>query len=883
MFAQWTLRLMSACGRALVVPLMGIVCAGAAPIEPMGGRDPRHYPPDRLIDIRHMRLELTFDDLSTKSFSGAATYTVRAVAPGVRVAVLDAEHLDIQSVTTDSDEPLETAYDGEQLTIRFRSDLPTDRDTRFVIRYVCTNPVEGMIFVLPNAGHPDRPAQVHTLGQSEFSRYWFPCHDFPNERWTTELIVTVPDRYRVLSNGRQVERRESGSRVTYHWRQDLPHVAYLVSLVIGEFEIIEEQWRGIPVTYWFDRGREADARRTFARTPEMLTFYSDLFGYDYPYAQYAQVCVQNFALGGMEHTSATTLYGEILYDEQAAIDHDQDGLISHELAHQWFGDLITCKSWEHIWLNEGFATFADELWYEHWKGNDRYIYDKWLVYRDVSAADSAETPDPLLWKRYRHPGDTFSHKGHLPYQKGSSVLHMLRHQLGDDVFFNGLKRYVRAFAGTQVETDDFRRVMEGTAGRNLEQFFHQWTRRPDVPRLDIRYAWHAEDNVAEVVIRQTQPIDRNHPAFATPLDLYFRSDGKERVIRKQLALAREVVRRHFDAKPDLFCVDPHAGLLKSLTIVKPRTMWLTQLMEGPTVAARCEAAAHLSRSDRPDVVHALSAVAADRTAFWGVRAEAARALGTMRNDRARAALLRLLATGDAIDHPKARRAAVEALGQYRHHESTDTLVRLATRDASVAVQAEAIRAIGAARRVEAIDTVIAAANRDAYQDQLRRAAGWALGELGDPRGVDVCLSIAALGMHHRTRPVAIEALAQLANRGLEHERIESTLLGMLDDVERRTRAAAVSALGVLGSVAAIDALRTIARSDRRKQFANAARESIEAIIADQAPDDAAVLLRRELDRLRQRRQTLEKKVRWLGEAMGDPVARDDDADDIVDE
>lgn len=878
MFARQTIRLRSTVGHTAVALLIGIVGATADPFDPVDGRDPGHYPPDRMIDFRHLRLELTFDDLSTKSFSGVATYTVRAVAPGVRVAVLDAEQLDIRSVTTDSDEPLETAYNGEQLTIRFRSDLPTDRNTRFVIRYGCTNPAEGMIFVLPDAGHPDRPAQVHTLGQTEFSRYWFPCHDFPNERWTTELVVTVQDRYRVLSNGRQVERRELDSRATYHWRQDLPHVAYLVSLVIGEFEVIEDQWRGIPVTYWFDKGREDDARRTFARTPEMLTFYSDLFGYDYPYAQYAQVCVQNFALGGMEHTSATTLYGEILYDEQAAIDHDQDGLISHELAHQWFGDLITCKSWEHIWLNEGFATFADDLWYEHWKGRDRHLYDKWLVYRTVSAADSAETPDALRWKRYPHPGDTFSHKGSLPYRKGSSILHMLRHQLGDDVFFDGLRRYVRTFAGSQVETDDFRRVMEAASGRNLEQFFHQWTRRPDVPRLDIRYAWHAEDSMAEVVIRQTQPIDRNHPAFATPLDLYFRADGKETVIRKRLTRARDVVRRHFDTKPDLFCVDPRAGLLKSLSSVKPRTMWLTQLAEGPTVAARCEAAAHLSRSDRPDVVHALTTVTADRTEFWGVRAEAARALGTMRSERARSALLRLLATGDAIDHPKARRAAVEALGQYRHPESTETLVRLATNDVSVAVQAEAIRAIGSARRVEAIDTVIAAADRDAYKDLLRRAAAWALGELGDPRGVDVCLRIAALGMNHRTRPVAIEALPQLADRGHERERIESVLLDMLDDVERRTRAAAVSALAEIGSVTAIEALRTIARSDPRKRFAIAAREAIEAIIADQAPDDAVVLLRGELDRLHERRQTLEEKVRLLGEAMGDPVARDDDAD-----
>ena len=144
---------------------------------------------------------------------------------------------------------------------------------------------------------------------------------------------------------------------TFHHREATPHVTYLLSVACGEYAKVEERWRGIPVQYFVKPGQEEMARRSFSQTPDMLEHFSKIFGVDYPYEKYSQVVVEDFIFGGMENISATTLIDTALLDERAALDYEPQDLISHELAHQWFGDLLTCKDWSHAWLNEGFATW----------------------------------------------------------------------------------------------------------------------------------------------------------------------------------------------------------------------------------------------------------------------------------------------------------------------------------------------------------------------------------------------------------------------------------------------------------------------------------------------------------------------------------------------
>ncbi|MCH7702478.1 MAG: HEAT repeat domain-containing protein [Planctomycetes bacterium] len=855
---------------------------GPREFDEVHGEDLGRYPPDRLVDVRHVKLELTFDDLLSKSFSGSETYTVRAIAPGVTSIVLNAVDLSIERVEAIDSPAVTFDYDDERLVLEFAEPLPTDRDSSVRIDYRCVNPEQGLHYYLPDERQPQRVPQVHSQGQTEHNRHWFPCHDSPNERSTTEMIVTVPSRFRALSNGRLLDKRVDGEHTTYHWRQDVPHVAYLVTLVIGEFGMVSDTWRGIPLTYYGRPGEEDDIRRAYVRTPEIMEFFSQYFGVPYPYARYDQIGVENFGSGGMENTTATTMYSGVPLDERAAMDHTSDGLIAHEMAHQWYGDLLTCKSWAHLWLNEGFATFCADLWKEHHEGADEHSYAKWRKYRGVARADRTESPDAVIFGDYEDAWDTFRHKGGLPYSKGSSILHMLRHELGEEVFAKGLQQYTRTFQASEVETDDFRKVMEAVAGRSLRQFFEQWTLRPGIPRLKVAYRWDHETKTAIVDVEQTQPIDRPTPAFAVPLDLYFRTDHRETRVTMQLERRHEVLRYRFDSAPNLFCIDPDGGLLKALEVHKSRPMWLTQLAQGPTVAARCEAAVNLADQNRPEVIEALTHTVSNEHEFWGVRSEAASALGQMQSSPAREALIVLADPANRIEHPKVRRYVVNALSSYPHAAVTPILIAYATSDASYAVEAAATSALGDAVGQGVTATLLANTEKHSYRDAIRTAAVRALGKRGEPEGIDACMAVAAYGQPDRTRPAAIRALGELGEEDSDRTRIREFLLPMLDDPERRPRRAAIAALGALADPDAIDALGRLRDGSALEEYRDAAEAAIKRIRSDQEESEAVGSLGRELEDLRTLRDELEQRIEELESADqgdGDPTS----ADQVVEE
>ena len=316
--------------------------------------------------------------------------TIKFKTPGRPVDRLDLDAVDlhIDKVTDLQGQPLEYRYDDKILTVRFASPLPRNTDGGIRISYACKKPVEGMMFALPDEKYPDRPMQIHTQGEPETNSSWFICHDHPNAKQTTEIAVTIPAKYKALSNGALKSREElPDGMVKYHYALGKPHVSYLVSLVIGEFSVVTDEWRGKPVEYWVPPSQEANAHRTFGNTPKMLEFFSNKLGFEYPWEKYAQAVVYNFNSGGMENTSCTTLVETTSLDERAALDNDQDGLIAHELAHQWFGDVVTCTTWHHIWINEGFATYLDAAWREHDKGPEWYAHQIFRGMQGVAGGD----------------------------------------------------------------------------------------------------------------------------------------------------------------------------------------------------------------------------------------------------------------------------------------------------------------------------------------------------------------------------------------------------------------------------------------------------------------------------------------------------------------
>ncbi|MCZ7686513.1 MAG: M1 family metallopeptidase [Sandaracinaceae bacterium] len=453
----------------------------------------------RAFSLDALRLDVDLD-LDTRAIDGRAELVLRRVDPEARWAVLDAIDFRIDSLERERDgsrEPAAYDYDGEVLRVDL-SDLPPGGEARVHVRYRAT-PRRGLYFTAPDASRPDRPRQVWSQCQDQDGRYWFPCQDHPGQRMRTALTVRVPRGWFALSNGVLLERVEEGERTRFSWEQRQPHPAYLVTLAAGELHEVQTRAGDVPVAYYVPKGREADVERSLGRTAEMIRVFSERLSTPYPWDKYAQVVVAEFIFGGMENTSATTLFERALLDERAALDVDMDALVAHELAHQWFGDLVTCRHWSHAWLNEGFATYMEHVWKEHREGRDAYFYNLEQDLELYLAEAGSRYGRPVVENVWAAPIDVFDR--HL-YQKGGLVLHALRQHLGDAAFWRGLAFYLERHRGSSVETRDLMRALEDATGRSLEELFHQWIERAGHPALEVRV--EPGEGAVKVTVVQTQ-------------------------------------------------------------------------------------------------------------------------------------------------------------------------------------------------------------------------------------------------------------------------------------------------------------------------------------------------------------------------------------------
>ena len=461
---------------------------------------PPTYAPDRAFDALHIFLDLDVD-LRRKSLSGTCTTTVRARRSGVRRLDFNAVGLKVAKALVDG-KPARFSHKNGKLTVVLAKELSESAETKVTATYKVINPEAGLHFVR-------EPAQMWSQSQPEDARRWFPCHDSPHAKATSEIRARVPAGYRAVSNGVLVEHETSAGRETWHWKMDRPHSIYLITLVVGVFSEIVEEWDGIPVVYYCEKGREADARRGFAKTAKALKFFSEKTGVRYPYPRYAQVAVAEYP-GGMEHTTCTTQTDACLIDKRAALDHDLDLLVAHELAHQWFGDLVTCAEWPHAWLNEGFATYFEVLFQDHDKGRDEAEYELLGNARVYFDEETRRYRRAIVCRTYMDPWTIFDR--HL-YEKGCWVLHMLRHDLGDELWWKAVGHYLRKHQDASVQTQDLVVAVEEATGRNMQGFFDQWVYRSGHPVLRSRWSYDPKTKKGSFWLMQTQPIDDSHPAF----------------------------------------------------------------------------------------------------------------------------------------------------------------------------------------------------------------------------------------------------------------------------------------------------------------------------------------------------------------------------------
>jgi len=537
----------------------------------------------------------------------------------------------------------------------------------------------------------------------------------------------------------------------------------------------------------------------------MLELFSTRFGFAYPYPRYAQVFVADFIFGGMENTSATTLTDTILIDERAAIDYDIDSLVAHELAHQWFGDLVTCRDWGEGWLNEGFATYAEYIWREHHEGRDAADLELEEWADAYFGEDSGRYRRTIATKLYDEPIDIFDH--HL-YEKGGRVLHMLRNVLGDDAFWKTLAHYLGKHRHGVVESRDLARAVEDATGRVLDWFFSQWViDGTGHPELDVGVRWDPETLLATVTVDQTQKVEGRTPVFRLPTKMRFRVGDKDVDVPLDITEQKHVFHIRLDAEPSQAIFDPGRVLLAARTIDKPEPVWIAELSGATLAIDRGVAALALAKRGGPAAEAAL-VTALEKDKFWAVRGTAALALGTLRTPSARDRLIKRL---KAEVHPRARRSIARALGDFVH--DTAAAAALATivdkGDASYFVEAEACLALGRTRTARAGELLRKATTRESFTDVIRQHAYRGLAEARDDSALGLLVDGTKWGRPTQGRRAAAGALALLmrGRRDREARDVRERIELLLVDKDFRVQAAAIEALAVIGDSGAIPSLR----------------------------------------------------------------------------
>ncbi|MEM6599373.1 MAG: M1 family metallopeptidase, partial [Cyanobacteria bacterium P01_C01_bin.69] len=660
-----------------------------------------HYNPDRPGQVEHIALDLAFD-IPNKSYSGTCKVRIAPVVDGVTSLTLDAVDLDIKSVKV-ANAKQAFDYDGQQLKVSLKTPTKAQKPFTLNIEYAVKNPQRGIYFVGPDKNYPDKPTQVWTQGEDEDSRFWFPCFDYPGQLATSEIRVRVPKKFKAVSNGELVSTETEGSDKIYHWKLEKVHPSYLMTLAIGEFEEIKDKWNDRPVNYYFEKGRKAQAKLTMGKTPQMIAALSKWFGCDYPFSNYDQVCVSDFIFGGMENTTTTLLTDRCMIDKRAALDNERaETLVAHELAHQWFGDLVVINHWSQAWVKEGAATYSEVLWVEETLGKDEAFYYHLNHARAYLSEDKSRYRRPLVTHIYREAIELYDR--HI-YEKGSCVYHMIRMELGDELFTRALSTLLTDNGHSTVETIDLLRAIDKATGRNLRYLFDQYVYRGGHPDYKVGYSWDSDSSLAKLTITQTQVEDGKSQVQEGLFDLKIpigfgyapaEKGGKKgataevKTFKVRIHEREQALYFPLEKKPDFISFDVGNHFLKTVELAYPIAELKAQLAHDPDPISRLIAAEALAKKGSLEAVESLE-TAMKSEPFWAVRAEVAEQLGSVQLVQAEEALL----LGLKDKHPKVRRAVVTALGNVKTAESYKALKGVAEKgDASYYVEAAAVRSLG---------------------------------------------------------------------------------------------------------------------------------------------------------------------------------------------
>ena len=641
------------------------------------------YNPERTRkhDLLHTKLEVSFD-FPKRYLNGTATLTLKPYFYPQNTLDLDAKGFDIKSVELVKGTvrtPLPYKYDDRRV-LNISLDKTYKAEEQYTVRIVYTaKPDElpqggseaiksdkGLYFIDPDDTDPDKPTQVWTQGETEASSCWFPTIDSPNERTTEEIYITVPNRFKTLSNGKLISSKPAGKDLrTDYWRMDLPHAPYLFMMAVGEYAIVKDKWRGMDVDYYVEPKFEEYARNIFGNTPEMLEFFSNKLGVRYPWNKFSQVIVRDYVSGAMENTTAVVFGEFIQQDDRAQLDQSYEGIIAHELFHHWFGDLVTCESWANLPLNESFANYSEYLWAEHKYGIDE---------ADMAAqeeeeqyfAEAATKQEPLIRYRYANREDMFDRHS---YNKGGRILHMLRNYVGDDAFFKALNLYLETNKFSAAEVHHLRLAFEKVTGEDLNWFFNQWFLSPGHPVLSVKHEYRGGKLI--LTVKQLQDTAMTS-VYRLPLKVGMWVKGKKQTENINITKTTETFEFALPTAPEFVLLDPDQQLLAEVKHEKTEAELISQYRLADRYKARYEALAALGiKNPSNEVVKTLEDALNDKA--WKIRLLALQRLSPLGKNNSSQAKERI--KNLALTDPKAtvRASALNTLGETEVSRYKDVL------------------------------------------------------------------------------------------------------------------------------------------------------------------------------------------------------------------
>jgi aminopeptidase N len=803
------------------------------------------YIPPRSYDVKHIKLDLRFD-WTSETVNGTATIAFAPLRSNLEEVELDATNMTFSSIKLAKGNFLRYSSDSSRQKLSIKLDKayqPTDTLT-VIIDYKTDGPSNaevkpsfagngGLIFIKPAKNSPKNPRQIWSQGEAEFNHYWFPCFDHPNDFATTEMIATVEKPLMVISNGRLVQEKENEDNTrTFHWKMDQPHAVYLVSVVIGEFAVIEDRSKsGVPVITYIPKDKVAEARKTVARVPRMIDFFEDYTGVEFPFAKYGQVFAHGFS-GGMENVTATTLDEKAILDERSMLDETSEDLLSHELAHTWFGNYVTCRTWSEIWLNESFATYFEFVWDERLLGHDEALYSDLRANHNQYFRDwTRGIRRPVVTKNYIDPDAVFDT---YAYPRGAAVLHILRKMLGEDDWRRAINYYLKKHANQPVGTEEFRVAIEEATGQPLEWFFEQWVYKMGHPVFDVSQTYDAKTKTLKLKARQTQKPDAAflYPQvayFQTPVEIAIATNSGTRIERvfieskEEQEFAFEV-----DTKPLFVSFDYESSLIKELNFQKPLDELIAQLEKDRDVLGRLWALQQLERrlpkatapKERQEIIKAISA-AVTKDVFWGIRRDAAKALNGLNNEMARAGLSAALKDQDS----RVRSQAIESLSVIKDASLANTYLQFLD-DQSYKVIEKAALALAMTKSQIAYNALTKLVQMSSWNERIKISALRAMAELNDKRALEVALKNAE-DNNDEVREAAFDLIARVGKNDKEtFDFLSKTLKSNFQTGDEATFDIALKALVTLGDKRAIPLFEELAKTAKTSEVKDEMKKNI---------------------------------------------------------